>query len=403
MAGRTLLTVLLLAAASLLLAGCSQPDSPPASSAAPLTGETSPLASPTPPLAGPTVRLTPGGSPSSAGSSTGSSAGSTAASPTASAANTTLPGPVLRQLTSGGCCVEPFWAPDSQSLLYIDRPSRDAPAGLWRVDLPGGAPQFVTERLGVYSPDLQRRAFLSGGETLVEDLQTGEQWRIPNDGRAVSFSPDGQWLAWTAGQSGPPFDRARREVWISRADGSQAQMVFASPRGGFEGWFPDGRLLVSGAASEDGGSQALWALNLDNSRPDQPDLLELGQAGRLREAKISPGGSWLVYLATFSADPAQDGLWLADTRSGERWLLEHFGGFHWRDDEHLLLVPLDLQQPLHWLVQIEAASRQAVTLTDPLQTPFKIANGDWRVSPDGHKLVFVSAADGNIWLLELGG
>jgi Tol biopolymer transport system component len=40
-------------------------------------------------------------------------------------------------------------------------------------------------------------------------------------------------------------------------------------------------------------------------------------------------------------------------------------------------------------------------ITDPSITSFKIANGDWSVSPDSQMIAFVSADDGNIWILEL--
>ena len=92
---------------------------------------------------------------------------------------TPTPAPRLRQLTDGGCCTESFWSPDGQRILYIDRPSMDAQSGLWGVDLHGGQPEFVTDQLGIYSPDMQLRAFLVNGQTIVERLDTGEQWRIP--------------------------------------------------------------------------------------------------------------------------------------------------------------------------------------------------------------------------------
>lgn len=375
---------LTLAVLLMLLVGCrAEAVSPQPAAASPTApGQTN----------GPTVRTTPG-SPVAAAAET------SWVEPTLTPSAT--PAPVLRSLTSGGCCVEPFWSPDGEQILFIDRPSADAPSGLWGVDLQGNAPKFVTDRLGIYSDDLQLRAFPEGGETIIERMDTGERWRVPSDGRAVSFSPDGSLVAWTFGPSGPPFDRARREIWISRSDGSEPQQVFAALRGSFEGWLPDGRLLVSGTAEQGGEGQALWALSFGPDPAEQSGLVELGRGGRLREAKISPGGHWVAYLSTFSADSSQDGIWLADTRTGERQRLDEFGGYNWRDDRHLLLVPMDLRQPAHWLLQIDATSNEVQALTDPLQTPFKIANGDWRVSPDGRKIAFVSALDGNIWLLEL--
>lgn len=310
------------------------------------------------------------------------------------------PLPILKQLTVGGCCVQPFWSLDGQHIYYIDRPKKDEPAGVWVVDLEGGRPEFVTDRLGIYSQDMQMRAFLTNGETVVENLSTGDQWVISNGGRAVSFSPDGLWLAWTAGQSGPPFDSAQRQVWISRFDGSQAARVFSAVRGGFAGWFPDGRLLVSGLSEDDGHEQVYWALSLGQDQDSATKLVELGRGGRLRDAKISPDGSWLAYLVTFSDNPELDGIWVADTHSGESWQLEQFGGYHWRDSQHLLIVPLDISRSYHQLLQVQAGTGEVEMLTDPSVSPFKISNADWSVSSDG-KIAFVSAEDGNIWLLQL--
>lgn len=317
------------------------------------------------------------------------------------ASPTPTPAPSLRQLTVGGCCTEPFWSTDGERVLYIDRPSADSPSGLWGVDLQDGQPEFISDQLGIYSKDMQLRAFLMNGGTVVERLESGEQWTISNGGRAVSFSPDGFWVAWTTGQSGPPFDSAERQVWVSRVDGSQARQVFEAIRGGFGGWFPDGRLLVSGLVEGSEGEQAYWALSLEQSLEGQASLVELGCGSRLREAKISPDGSWLAYLATFSADSGQDGIWLVNTHSGERQRLGIFGGYHWHDGGRLLVVPLDLSQPVHQLLQVQADTGQVAALTDPAVTSFKIANGDWCVSPAGDKIVFLSAYDGNIWLLEI--
>jgi Tol biopolymer transport system component len=311
------------------------------------------------------------------------------------------PAPVLRQLTSGGCCSEPFWSPDGNQVMYIDRPSPDEPSGLWGINIQTNTPGFITDRLGIFSPDMQLRAFPVNGVTSAEHLTTGEQWGIPNGGRGISFSPDSKWVAWTAGQFSPPFDSAQREVWISRFNGSDVRQVFTTTGGGFGGWLDDHRLLVSGRIDGAGSEMVYWALNLDDSQGEEYELLELGRGGRLREAKISPDGHWLAYLVTFSQDPNRDGIWLVDTHSGDRRHLDVFGGYNWRDGEKLLVVPMDLSQPVHRLIQVQASNGQVEPITDPESTPFKIANGDWRVSPDGNTIAFLSAEDGNIWLLEL--
>jgi Tol biopolymer transport system component len=307
------------------------------------------------------------------------------------------PTPAIRQLTTGGCCVDPFWSPDGNQVLYIDRPAQDMPSGIWGIDSLGGEPRFFTDQLGIFSADMQLRAYLENRGTFVQNLSTGETWRIPNGGRAVSFAPDNTWLAWTAGQSGPPFDTAQREVWISQVDGSDTQQVFMGTRAGFEGWLPDGRMLISGLVGDESRNQALWILTPGG----QGDLVELARGNRLREILISPDGKWVAYLVTFSADPAQDGLWLVNTSTGEQRRLDVFGSYQWREEGHLLVVPLNLDQLLNQLLQVEAATGQTRALTEPGITPFKIANGDWRVSPGGDEIIFVAAEDGNIWLIEL--
>jgi dipeptidyl aminopeptidase/acylaminoacyl peptidase len=319
--------------------------------------------------------------------------------PTATALPTPTPAPVLRQLTSGGCCVGPFWSPDSQQVLYIDKPSQDAQAGIWGVGLQGGVPELFTDRLGLYSDDLSLLAYPQGGRTVVERLADGTRWSIANGGRPISFSADDTQIAWTGGQSGPPNDTARRQVWVSQVDGSQTHMVLEVFGGGFVSWLPDGRMLVDGRLDVSEPGEAFWIYDPQN--PDPGAMRELARADRLRGVLLSPGGSWLAYQVAFASDPAEDGLWLVNTASGQRTRLDLFGAYRWRDDSHLLVIPLDTSATWHSLWEVDAASGVHKALTDPQVTPFKVADGDWSVSPDGRYIAFVSAQDFNIWLMTL--
>ena len=92
---------------------------------------------------------------------------------------TELPLPAPRPLTNGGCCVQPFWSPDSQQVRFIDRPAQDQQAGVWGVGIEDGAVTLVTDRLGIYSPDFSLRAYLAGGDTVVERLADGEAMGDP--------------------------------------------------------------------------------------------------------------------------------------------------------------------------------------------------------------------------------
>ena len=316
--------------------------------------------------------------------------------PVASPTATPTPIPKLVQLTTNGCCVEPFWSPDGAQVLFLDKPSADSPAGFWGIRPEGGEPTLYTDRLGLYSPDMSLLAYPQNGQTVVERLSDGQRWIIPNEGRAISFSPDSSLVVWTAGNSGPPFDTPLRQVWVSDFDGTQPRQVAQVIGGGFSAWFPDGRILVSGKMDASEPLPSLWAVSLQDGSTTQ-----LATGERLRGVSISPGGSWLAYQKVFDPNPSQNGIWLVNTISGESRRLELFGGYRWQDDQHLLLIPLDTTQPNHQLWQIDAATGIANPMTDPALLPFKVANGDWSVSPDGKKIAFVSAVDRNIWLVNL--
>jgi hypothetical protein len=111
--------------------------------------------------------------------------------------------------------------------------------------------------------------------------------------------------------------------------------------------------------------------------PQDGSTTELARGSRLRGSVLSMQGTWLAYLVTLDEDPADNGLWLANTHTGERKRLDLFGAYRWRDDGRILVVPLDLSSQYHSLWELDAASGEAHPLTDPCCDPLRIANGDW--------------------------
>lgn len=311
------------------------------------------------------------------------------------------PSPQLLQLTTNGCCVQPFWDINSDRLLFLDKPAPDAPTGIYQAFLEGRETALFTEKLGIYHLPLGLVAYPEGGQTYVERIESGERYTIPNGGRALTFSPNGGQVAWTAGESGPPFDTARREIWISNFDGTNPQQLLTLIGGGFSGWISEWELLVTGRQTPEETDSALWVF----SRQDN-SLRELVRGGRIRSICLAPGGAWVAYLVTFALDPAQNGLWIQNIVTGERVQLDLFGGYRWRDADHLLIIPLDpnaASGPVasHQLWEVDATTGDSRPLTDPALTPFKVAEGDWTVSPDGRYVAFVSATDRNIWVLTI--
>ena len=312
------------------------------------------------------------------------------------------PSSAFTQLTSGGCCVQPFFSPDGVRVMFIDKPSADAPTGIWAVDVnkPLGQPQLFSESLGPFSRDIAYAVDLVNKQTVVRRLGDGKVFTINNDGRAISFSPDASRIAWSVQEEVGGFDVRRTDVWIARIDGTDARRVTSRYGGGMLAWLPESqRLLIGGKVKRADDKAMLSVLNLQDG--STRDLL---QVERLRGGSLSPDGRWFLYSISQARDAALDGVFLLDLNAtgAPPRRMDVFGAYRWRDANRLLYVPLTMNAPSNELWQIEMTTgQQARLFAAATDSPFKIANGDWDVARDGTKLIFLSARDRNIWLARL--
>jgi hypothetical protein len=327
-----------------------------------------------------------------------------APSPTLTPTVTPTPVPELRQLTEGGCCTQPFWSPDSFHVLYIDRPNPDEPAGIWAVSVDVPLEPFLyLDRIGLYTDDLRYLVDSDGQITNIERLadpaagDPGDSWEVPAGGRLISFSPGRNRIAWQVSNDALAVETRVTTIWVANLDGTDPQEVISLPRGGLAGWVSDDVLLLTGRESLVAPEAIFWTYSLADGA-----IVELVRGERLRGPELSPDGCWLAYYQTFG-EAQQDGLWVVSTDGAHRFPLpsDLFGAYQWRDSEHLLIIPFEPDARYHELWQYTTEDQAAQQLTDPAVTPFKIANGDWLVSPDGRRLVFVESSDHNIWLLSL--
>jgi len=320
------------------------------------------------------------------------------ASPPQTPTVTLTPTPALTRLTEPGCCTLPTWSADSTQVRFIDRPASTQQVGLYAVGLDGGPPTLVSERLGKYSPDQRFMAYPEDDETYVEDVTTGQRWLIDNGGRQVFFSPSGNRLAWSKSLSGGGYDVRPEEINVTALSGTVPVESFTVFGGGYSGWLDDDHLLVAGKLDPES-ERVLFSLSLQDGT-----LVELARGERVRSGIAAPGGEWVAYIVLLDQEqPENNGIWIVSADGQQRFQLDLFGAFQWRDANHLLLVPQETTAgpPSHRLVEIDATTGQSRPLTDPLVTPFVIEGGDWQVSPDGRHVVFVSATDRAIWLLAL--
>ena len=251
----------------------------------------------------------------------------------------------------------------------------------------------MTERLGLYSPDEKLVAYPESGQTYIERVG-GKRWKVPTGGRALLFSPDSTQIAWQVASSTVNFDTRQVQIWVAAVDGSGARKVVDLVGGGLNTWFPDSRRLLVTARADD--QSQIEILNLVDGSQNV-----IAKAPRFQGMVLSPAGNWVAYTVAFSGDPGQDGLYVLSTNGQVGSRLDTFGAYAWKSEGRLLLIPLEPNSPSNRVLVVHANTGFTVPLTDPVLTPFQIAAGNWALSPDGRRLAYVSAADHNLWVLDL--
>lgn len=318
--------------------------------------------------------------------------------PTATLRPTPTPAPTLKQLTDGKCCTQPFWSADAKQVLFIDKPDAKAPTGIYAVDVAAPtAPKLFTERIAFYTSDMQYTQSLDATFTTIERVSDGQKWKIRTGGRTVLLSPDRTRVVWSeTPQTNAPFETRVTTVMGANFDGSDARPITQLLRGGVTAWLDNQRLLLTARQNRNSQEVTLYVYSLADG-----STTELAKSERLRSAFPSPTGEWVLYSINFDQNAEQSGLWLIHPDGSARKKLDFFGAYQWRDGHRLIYVPLELDQPSHVFWEYDANTGARRPLTNPALTPFKIANGDWVLSPDGTKIVFLNAADLNLWLWEL--
>jgi Tol biopolymer transport system component len=287
-------------------------------------------------------------------------------------------------------------------VLFIDKPAPDAPLGIWGVSVDKSqlSPELITERIAFYTSDLEYAVEYGQNTTTIERLTAPEivRWTVPAAGRSVSISPGRTRIAWQVSNDSLPFERRTTQIWVASFDGSDPRPITTLSRGGFSGWLSDDVLLLSGRESLESRVTRVFALSLTDD-----STLDLIRAERPRGLRLSHDRQWIAYFSSLSDEPSENGLWLVRTDGTNRIHLDDdlFGSYQWRDAQRLIIIPFRPEAVYHEFLEFDLDTRETRRLTDSRITPFKVANGDWQVSPDGRHVAFVENADRNIWLLTL--
>jgi Tol biopolymer transport system component len=258
-------------------------------------------------------------------------------------------------------------------------------------------PKLFSERIAFYTSDMQYIISYDTTFATVERVSDGQKWRVRTGGRSVLLSPDRTRVIWTETPQSGPNEQRISTIMIANLDGSDVHIVGRMLRAGVSGWLDNQRLLMS--ARQDPKSQEVSLMVF--SLVDGSSKI-LAKSERLRTVLASPGGTWVSYSIHFDSDKNNNGLWLVRTDGNTPAThVDFFGSFQWRDDQRIVYVPFELDQPSNEFDEYNAATGARRRLTDQASGTFRIANGDWSISPDGHKIVFLDAKDFSLSLCTL--
>jgi len=306
----------------------------------------------------------------------------------------------IRQVTFDGCCPGAWWAADSSALHFIDRPN--GRLGVYGVPLrpPGSLPRMVDTALDLRDGGTRLVVHPAAEHSVVKDVESGLEWPLPTGGNPVRLAPDGTRAVWWEAPAGRAQVELLGKVYASGIDGAGAQAIGGLFDVDVVGFLADNvQVAVVGRPVRDDPAYILAALDTRTGA-----LRELARGNWLSDVVLSRGRAWAAYVVSLDRrNPDANGVWVVptDPSTGGPRKLDRFGGYRWRDDQRLVVVPMEPGSASHSIWQFDAAAGSTTRLVDPAAVPIRVANNDWSVSPDGHHLAFVAEDDRNIWVVEL--
>jgi len=293
---------------------------------------------------------------------------------------------------TGTCCPGVVWSPDSRSLLFLDGPPARSRTGIYSVPASGGPVSQRFSTVAFFSPRLLWAVRPGNGEnTVIGRLADGRKFTLPTAGADVTWNRAETRLAYTRSAVSGNFDRRVTRVFVADVFGAPRQVATVYG-GGVSGWVNDSALLLTGKRGAGDRDRELFTLN-----PATGARRTLGSALSFRGLSLSPDGARVVYSVSFDS-PKRNGLWLQSTAGGPARKLEAFGSYRWRDANRLLLIPLQPGAGPHVLREYDVRTNKWRTLGD---LGDQVRQGDWSVSPDGRRVSYLSAKDGNVRVVRL--
>ena len=206
------------------------------------------------------------------------------------------------------------WSPDGTEIVFAS--DRDGNYDLWIISASDGARRQLTshpqdEWAADWSPDGQWIAFNAGDRKREADL-----WIIPSNGGAArqltaqqsyapSWSPDGEWIVFCS-MRGP--DRGLRyswggwDIWLFPSSGGTPLRLTKEPgQDELEArWSPDGTKIVYNRKSLQSGDHGLWIAHVSNMKSTAEKMIHQRITGQV--TKISQSALWRRLLRLAPAE-----------------------------------------------------------------------------------------------------
>ena len=158
----------------------------------------------------------------------------------------------------------------------------------------------------------------------------------------ASWSPDGNWLAYSAARKG------LSDLYRKRSNGAGSEeLIFESPlQKNIDDWSPDGRFLLFNAEDPKTGRD-LWVIPLDGDRKASPFLRSNFEEHR---GQFSPDGHFIAYVSNESGRheinvrpfPGPGGQWQVSAGGGiqPRWSADGREIYYIAPDGKLMATPI---------------------------------------------------------------